>query len=114
MVKRAQNNALFNHLDNTEFYQADLMNDITLAPWAKIPFDKILLDPPRTGALAIVQHLAKLKPKRVVYVSCNLATLARDAHELAQSGNQLTNAGVMDMFPHTHHVEAIAVFEKNK
>lgn len=76
-------------------------------------FNKILLDPPRSGAQEIVEHLPKLGVQRIVYVSCYPGTLARDAgilvHEL---GYRMAHAGVMDMFPHTAHVESIALFEK--
>ncbi len=72
----------------------------------------MLLDPPRDGALEIVRQMSKLKARRVVYVSCNPATLARDARELASQGYRLKRAGVLDMFPQTAHVEAMALFER--
>ena len=79
-------------------------------------FDRLLIDPPREGAFAVAKALAALKaeerPKRIVYVSCNPATLARDADVLVhQGGYRLISAGVVNMFPHTAHVESIAVFE---
>jgi len=82
-------------------------------------FDRMLIDPPREGAIAVCQAIADmgathpgLKPKRIVYVSCNPSTLARDAGVLVhQGGYALTQAGVVNMFPHTAHVESIAVFE---
>lgn len=112
MVKRATANAALNHLINTEFYSADLTKDFTTADWAKQRFDKILIDPPRTGALEIIQHFPHFMPKRIVYVSCNPATLARDTAELLKQGYHLEKAGVMDMFPQTSHVESIAVFNR--
>ena len=76
-------------------------------------FDKLLIDPPRDGAHELVKSLGgENAPSRIVYVSCNPATLARDAAELVQHGYVLKSAGVMNMFPHTSHVESIAVFEK--
>ncbi|MDF3054426.1 MAG: rRNA methyltransferase [Gammaproteobacteria bacterium] len=110
LVKRAQANAIHNHIANATFYAADLTKDLTQHEWAKNIFDKVLLDPPRTGALETIAHLSALKAKRIVYVSCNPATLARDASVLCQKGYILSSAGIMDMFPHTGHVESIAVF----
>jgi 23S rRNA (uracil1939-C5)-methyltransferase len=75
-------------------------------------YDKVLLDPPRTGALEIIRALPFKHTQRLVYVSCNPATLARDAAELIKKDFHLTQVGVMDMFPHTAHVEAMAVFER--
>lgn len=111
MVLRGRENAAANGLTNVEFYGANLVKDLPAQPWVGEGFDKILIDPPRSGALEVVQELARFKAKRVVYVSCNPATLARDAGELTKLGYHLTQAGVMDMFPHTTHVESIAVFE---
>lgn len=113
MVERAQYNAQQNNIDNTEFYAANLMAPTLNAPWLKQSYDKILLDPPRTGAKEIIPYLADLSAKRIVYVSCNPATLARDAGELTQQhGYKLKVVGVINMFPHTSHIEAIALFEK--
>jgi 23S rRNA (uracil1939-C5)-methyltransferase len=113
MVKRGYENAQHNHIENVDFYSANLMEDITHAPWFKPGYDKILIDPPRAGAQEIVTHIAKLAVKRIVYVSCHPATLARDAGILVQQGYRLKCVGAMDMFPHTEHVESIAMFEKN-
>lgn len=114
MVTRGQENAARNGLENVSFHQADLQSDFTKAKWSKSGFDKILIDPPRSGALDVVRHLAKFKASKVVYVSCNPATLARDAGVLIENGYQMRKAGVMDMFPHTTHVESIALFERVK
>lgn len=112
LVKRAVANAHYNHIDNAHFYSADLTKDLSNHPWANGAFDKILLDPPRTGALELMSLLPSFNAKRIVYISCNPATLSRDAGELVKKGYKLTCAGIMDMFPHTAHVESIAVFEK--
>lgn len=114
MVKRGYENARHNNLENVEFYAADLTQDFEHQPWSAQGFDKILIDPPRSGALEMVQKIARFKAKRIVYVSCNPATLARDAGELKQHGYTLKAAGVLDMFPHTAHVESIAVFDYEK
>jgi len=111
MVVRGRENAEHNGLNNVSFYGADLTKPFDDQPWGRGGFDKILIDPPRSGALEIVSKMTVFKPKRIVYVSCNPATLARDAGELKNQGYKLLKAGVMDMFPHTTHVESIAVFE---
>ena len=115
MVLRAQKNAEYNTIDNVDFFAANLMDSTMLitAPWIQKTYDKILLDPPRSGAKEIVALIPSLKPKRIVYVSCNPATLARDAKELVhQHRYQLKAAGVINMFPHTSHIEAMAVFDR--
>ena len=114
LVAHARRNADKNKLRNALFEQADL-TQTALAdyPWATAGFNKILLDPPRSGAFEVLGQLAALGAEQIVYVSCNPATLARDAGELVhQYGYQLQAAGIMDMFPHTSHVESIAVFHK--
>lgn len=113
LVARARHNAHHNGITNAEFHAADLDAAGAQWPWAARPFDKILLDPPRTGALEVVRRIGALGARRVVYVSCNPATFARDAAELVHvHGYRLRRAGVMDMFPHTTHVECIALFER--
>lgn len=117
MVKRGQENARLNGLENAEFYQADLYQDVsTLNELDQVDFatyNKILFDPPRSGAMELVENIEIFSANRIVYVSCNPATLARDAGILKQKGYQLIKTGVMDMFPHTSHVESIALFERN-
>ena len=114
MVKKARENAAKNNIDNVEFHMADLYSEeIATAPWLKKKYNKILLDPPRSGADAVLRYLKKMGAERIVYVSCHPATLARDAGVLVNElGYRLTDAGIMDMFPHTRHVESIAVFVK--
>ncbi len=113
MVRRAEMNAKNNGIENTDFLCANLEDELALSIVNEHQFSKILLDPPRTGAMEIVKQIDKLRPNRIVYVSCNPATLARDADILVnQHGFKLVSAGVMDMFPHTAHVESIALFEQ--
>lgn len=115
LVERARANAAANHLQNVEFQVADLATDLQHAPWWREGFAKVLLDPPRSGAMETLPHLARMQAGRIVYVSCNPATLARDAGILVhEHGYRLVQAGVMDMFPHTAHVESIALFVKGK
>lgn len=111
MVERAAANARDNNVHNAAFFQADLSQPLAGAEWAAEGFSAVLLDPPRDGAYEVVQGIARLKAKRLVYVSCNPATLARDAQVLVAQGYRLTRAGILDMFPQTAHVEAMALFE---
>lgn len=113
MVVRGRENARLNDLSNVEFHGADLHGDFTGQSWAKEGFDKILIDPPRSGAEEICKYLTAFGANRIVYVSCNPATLARDAGVMVRNGYRLVQAGVMDMFPHTTHVESIALFERS-
>ena len=96
------------------FFSQDLTKDFSHHSWAKQGFDALLIDPPRSGAFEVMQYVPNFGVKRIVYVSCNPSTLARDAGVLAQYGYQLKKAAVMDMFTHTEHVESIALFEKNE
>jgi 23S rRNA (uracil1939-C5)-methyltransferase len=111
LVARARSNALLNGIHNIEHHSADLSAPID-APWLHAHYHKLLLDPPRTGALEILRQLPLHGIRRIVYVSCNPATLARDAGELIARGFCMQAAGIMDMFPHTAHVESIALFER--
>ena len=112
LVDSARNNARDNQINNAEFSVADLYAEDPKGAWLNGIYDKVLLDPPRTGAMEVVKRMAQLAPNRVVYVSCNPATLARDAGVMVHDlGFRLTAAGVIDMFPHTNHMESIAVFE---
>jgi 23S rRNA (uracil1939-C5)-methyltransferase len=112
MVKKARLNAERNGINNINFYAADLSQDVSAMPWWKQKYDKLLLDPARAGAWEIVQAISQLKVKSILYVSCNPATFARDAGELVKHGYRLEKLGVLDMFPHTQHVESIALFTK--
>lgn len=114
LVARARANARRNGLENVEFAAADLMDPGALGLWVDRRFDLVLLDPPRAGALAIMERMPQWGPRRVVYISCHPGSLARDAGVLVRTlGFELIGAGVMDMFPQTAHVESIAVFESS-
>ena len=113
LVARARENAERNGVTQVRYYSADLTKDQSQASWMAGPYDKLLLDPPRSGAAEMIPLIARLAPKRIVYVSCHPGSLARDAGLLVgEYGYGLTKAGVMDMFPHTAHVESIALFTK--
>jgi 23S rRNA (uracil1939-C5)-methyltransferase len=113
LLVRARANAAANGIANVEFAAADLAADQRGAPWATRDHDKLLLDPPRSGAAGVLEYLPRRSAFRAVYVSCHPGSLARDAGTLVQRhGFRLVAAGVMDMFPHTAHIESIALFER--
>ncbi len=118
MVQRGRDNAVRNRLDNVTFIAADLSQPINDQPrfkqLLKSGFNKVLLDPPRAGAFAVLAPVAKLAPAQILYISCDPATLARDAAELNRLGYRLQRWTVVNMFPQTSHVESIALFNKNK
>lgn len=115
LVDRAHENAKQNGLDNIHWVAADLRHDHSQSPWLKQAFTKILLDPPRSGAQEIIPLIASLKVPVILYVSCHPGSLARDAGMLVRDhGYRLLKAGAMDMFPHTAHVESMALFVKAK
>src|SRR5262249_55466145 len=109
LVARAEANAKRNRVGNVERHVADLASGGNAPPWAG-RYDKVLLDPPRVGAREVMPLVIGSGASRVVYVSCHPGTLARDASILVQGGYRLRAAGVMDMFPHTSHVESMALF----
>ncbi len=114
LVARAAENARNNGLENVEFRVADLSKIDGTESWLKAGCDRLLVDPARSGAAEIVERIALLNPERIVYVSCHPGTLARDAGVLVhEHGYRLEAAGIIDMFPHTAHVESIAVFSQN-
>ena len=114
LVQRARGNALHNGLANAQFHAADLAQDLRGEAWMREGFDRLLLDPPRSGADRVLAQLPLEGLRRIVYVSCHPASLARDAGYLVnERGWKLRAAGVMDMFPHTAHVESIAMFERH-
>lgn len=114
LIERARENARANGLeDSLRFHLADLTEDQGHRAWAKAPYEAMLLDPPRSGAETVFGYLPRGELRRVLYVSCHPGTLARDARILVQRyGFRLRRACAMDMFPHTAHVEAMALFER--
>jgi 23S rRNA (uracil1939-C5)-methyltransferase len=112
LIAKARANAERNGIGNTAFFMENLFAPAQFGPWADQRYDLVLLDPPRAGAVELLPRMAHWRPRRVVYISCHPGSLARDAEILVHTlGFKLTSAGVMDMFPHTTHVESIAVFE---
>jgi len=113
LVQRAHENAKRNNLTNVDFFTANLYEELAPESWLKRGFNKALLDPPRSGAQEILSLLPKMGIETILYISCYPGTLARDAGELVnEHGYKLVSAGVMDMFPHTSHVESIALFTR--
>jgi 23S rRNA (uracil1939-C5)-methyltransferase len=117
LVERARNNARRNGIDNVEFHVADLAEPrpaaaVSAPAWATSAFPYVLIDPPRAGAREMLPTVARLATKRVLYISCHPGSLARDVGMLVHDhGFRLRAAGVLDMFPHTTHVESLAVLE---
>lgn len=121
LTQRAKENAVLNGLEKKTRFETRNLFEMTVGDWMALgPFDRVLIDPPRDGAVSVCQTIAALgndqnafRPKRIVYVSCNPSTLARDAGILVTEGRyRLVFAGVVNMFPHTSHVESMAVFER--
>jgi len=114
LIERARANAARNGIGNATFHVADLSVEPDRGlPWVRGGYDKVLLDPPRAGAREVLSAVAHIAPRRVVYISCHTGSLARDLGILARDhGYRLRAAGVLDMFPHTTHVESMAVLER--
>lgn len=113
LVRRAEHNAAANELANVRFLHRDLAEPDPSERWLQDDWDRVLLDPARPGADVLARHFAARPPRRLVYVSCHPGTLARDAATLTATGRlRLCAAGVLDMFPHTSHMESIAVFDR--
>ena len=113
LVSRATENARRNGLENVEFRTADLDKIDGTEPWVRSGWDRLLLDPARSGAAEVVSRMHLFAPQRIVYVSCHPGTLARDAGTLVrEQGYRMEAAGIIDMFPHTAHVESVGIFSK--
>lgn len=115
MVERAKENAQNNQIANIDFFEANLFEDCQAKEWFNISYDKLLLDPPRSGANYIVDNIEKIAPKMILYVSCDMNTFTRDAAILVHQKNyRLEKVSVLDMFPHTKHVETMGLFVYQK
>jgi len=113
LVERARHNANLNGISNADFHLADLGKPLDAGlPWLQESYSHVLLDPPRAGASEVLASISRLNPQRVLYISCHPGSLARDLGLLVnEHGMSLVAAGVMDMFPHTTHVESMAILE---
>ncbi|XBS70599.1 23S rRNA (uracil(1939)-C(5))-methyltransferase RlmD [Acerihabitans sp. KWT182] len=112
LVANGQYNAQQNLMTNVAFFHENLEENVAKQPWARRKFDKILLDPARAGAPGVMPMIAGWSPRRIVYVSCNPTTLARDGKALLASGYALARVAMLDMFPHSGHLESMALFIK--
>jgi len=112
-VRRARDNARLNGIESCEFVAADLAALSGQEAWLARRRDRLLLDPPRSGAAEVLRYVPAIGAARIAYVSCHPGTLARDVGQLVrEAGYTLAAAGILDMFPHTAHVESIAILEK--
>jgi len=110
LIERARANAQLNRIGNAHFHVANLTASLADLSWLRRPYTHVLLDPPRTGAREVLGTVAALAPQRVLYISCHPGSLARDLGVLVhEHGMTLEAAGVVDMFPHTAHVESLAL-----
>ena len=111
-VAHAKTNAQQNGLTNCAFHCFDLTNNLNTAPWFDKQFNVLILDPSRPGAQEVLAQLPLKQFKRILYVSCDPVTLARDSAVILESGFSLNLMGLMNMFPHTGHIESMALFER--
>ncbi|WP_241595231.1 23S rRNA (uracil(1939)-C(5))-methyltransferase RlmD [Rosenbergiella epipactidis] len=112
LVAKAEYNAQRNNITNAAFYQHNLEQDVSQQPWAKQGFTKVLLDPARAGAAEVMPYVCALQPECIVYISCNPATLARDSQIAGLQGYRVVKVTMLDMFPHTEHLESMVLFER--
>ena len=111
-VAMAAQNAQTNQITNTQFHCFDLTQNMQNAPWFSKNLDVLVLDPSRTGAIAVLEQLPLKQFKTILYVSCDPVTLARDSAIISQAGFDLNKIGLMNMFPHTGHIETMALFQR--
>jgi 23S rRNA (uracil1939-C5)-methyltransferase len=113
-IEDAERNARLNGINNVHFFCRDAEQWLADLGAAKERFDVVLLDPPRTGAREAVKHIPSLQPEKIIYVSCDPNTLARDLAELTKSGYAVVISRVVDMFPQTYHMESITLLHKTE
>jgi 23S rRNA (uracil1939-C5)-methyltransferase len=110
-VEAARENARTNHVDNISFFEGDVKEFLKTEPEERERFNIIIVDPPRAGLHPkALKRLLAMRPERILYISCNPATFARDAQQMVQAGYELPLVQPVDMFPHTLHIELTAVF----
>jgi 23S rRNA (uracil1939-C5)-methyltransferase len=117
-IRDAALNCSLNQVSNCAFIEGDLKDELAkvsaiIMKWGKP--DVVIVDPPRSGMHPkVVDKLFDLAPQRIVYVSCNPATFARDAKELCRTAYRLEKVQPVDMFPHTGHIELVGLLVRNK
>jgi 23S rRNA (uracil1939-C5)-methyltransferase len=111
-VMDAERNCIQNHIDNASYRSVDALAGLQELVSAGEQFDLVILDPPRAGAADLVKHIPVLQPAKIVYISCDPATLARDIGILGEVGYAVTRTQPVDMFPQTYHLESITLFER--
>ena len=111
-VAMATQNAHTNSISNAHFHCFDLTQTIKNAPWFNKDLNVLVLDPSRTGAMAVLEQLPLKQFKTILYVSCDPVTLARDSAIILQADFELNKVGLMNMFPHTGHIETMALFQR--
>jgi 23S rRNA (uracil-5-)-methyltransferase RumA len=114
-IENAKENAKTNAIENVEFYAADVNKFLTEFPEYQNKIGTIILDPPRAGiSKKALKKVVDLNAKQIVYVSCNPSTQARDMEILFEANYELKKISLVDQFPHTAHIEAVALFTKNQ
>ena len=112
-MDRARHNARINNLDNVEFKKEDLFKVDAKCAWLAKKWDAVIIDPPRAGAREVVELISNIAPNKILYISCHPGTLARDADVLVNTlGYRMEKMNVLNMFPHTGHVETMVLFVK--
>jgi len=113
LIENAKENAKLNHISNTDFYCMDASEIANNIEQHSLNPDVIVVDPPRKGLNdSVIESIVKMNPSRLIYVSCNPATLARDLHILLENGFCYSAGTAVDMFPRTNHVETVVLMSR--